>query len=105
MRKPVAPTMCSGVFVAAQSRAMFPVFCGISGSTKATRSIVFLRVGGVSVRTHAPSRHSRRAGLVPNFIPLRIPRCSSAVESNLRALSAEDAEDFAEVRRESLQNV
>src|SRR3989442_12076325 len=26
---------CSGVFVAAQSRAMLPVFCGISGSTRA----------------------------------------------------------------------
>src|SRR6476619_5447081 len=102
MRKPVAPTMCSGVFVAAHSRAMLPVFCGISGSTKATRSIVFLRVGGVSVRTRAPSRHSRRAGLVHNFIPLRIPQCSSAVKSLLRAVTAEEAEDFAELRRESL---
>jgi hypothetical protein len=27
------------VFVAAHSRAMFPVFCGISGSTRAIRSI------------------------------------------------------------------
>src|SRR5262249_53897261 len=35
MRNPSLPTRCKGVKVAPQSRAMFPVFGGISGSTKA----------------------------------------------------------------------
>src|SRR5438128_3923883 len=36
--------MCSGVMVAAHSRAMFPVFCGISGSTRATLSMKVCRL-------------------------------------------------------------
>src|ERR1044072_9718072 len=40
MRKPVTPTMCSGVNVAAHKRAMFPVLGGISGSTRAMFGII-----------------------------------------------------------------
>ena len=36
MRKPRRPTRCRRDCVAAQRRAMFPVFCGISGSTRQT---------------------------------------------------------------------
>jgi hypothetical protein len=43
MRKPVTPTMCNGVFVAAHKRATLPVFGGISGSTSATESMIQYR--------------------------------------------------------------
>src|SRR2546426_5637895 len=42
--------MCRGVMVAAQSRAMFPVFCGISGSTRATLSMKVRRLRQPFVR-------------------------------------------------------
>src|SRR5687768_270472 len=87
MRNPVTPTMCSGVLVAAQRRAMLPVFGGISGSTSATVIIVSV-VNGQCPRSVALSadcgqlttgkdKKKRRAsleGLVVSFARPRRPQ-------------------------------
>src|SRR5262245_37883741 len=61
MRKPVTPTMCSGVFVAAHKRATLPVFGGISGSTRATEGMRTQYRSNRTYRTY--SKKKRRASL------------------------------------------